>query len=494
MSTCNLSEQKEDHAANEENRTDGGIEKLGYAKELLRSMGGFSNFALSFSVVSVLTGAITLYDYGLVMGGPAEMTFGWPLVAIFTLFVALSMAELSSMLPTAGSMYHWSCKLGNKHWGWFTAWLNIIGYITAIAGVDYGCAQFITSTFGLPRDQTALTACFAAILISHGLINQYGIRAVSRINDVSVLVNITGLIVIISSLLLCAQKQPLSFLLTPTPHTNGNASSLLPTGFILGLLQAQWTLSGYDSSATAAEETTNPQLSAPRGIVVAVISSALVGYLMLISITLSIKDLPALLSSRTTGGAQPMVISILIDALGPTAGTLAAWLATAAMWCCGLLAVTACSRTIFAFCRDNGMAFSSIWSSVGRHKSPAAAIWLTCISAFVCVVMSGNYETVTSISTVSIYLAYIIPVILMAANRRQVQRLGPWNLGKSGHMINCVAIGWTAFISVILCLPGDFRAGKALLIVGATLVLLYVLRERKRFPGPSWLRSDSSST
>src|SRR5512132_2456379 len=88
------------------------LKALGYAQELFRSIGGFSNCALSFSIISILTGAVTLYQHGVVMGGPAEMAFGWPLVTIFTMAVALSMAELASALPTSGTMYHWASRLG----------------------------------------------------------------------------------------------------------------------------------------------------------------------------------------------------------------------------------------------------------------------------------------------------------------------------------------------------------------------------------------------
>ena len=134
------------------------LHRLGYAQELLRTIGGFSNFALSFSIISILTGAVTLYGYGLTMGGPAEMAFGWPLVTLFTLTVALSMAELASALPTAGAMYHWSSLLGGKSWGWFTAWFNIAGNITVLAGVDFGCAQFVTPLLGIAATTVALTA------------------------------------------------------------------------------------------------------------------------------------------------------------------------------------------------------------------------------------------------------------------------------------------------------------------------------------------------
>src|SRR5437868_3694364 len=129
---------------------------FGYAQELFRTMGGFSNFAISFSIISILTGAVTLYSHGLAMGGPAEMAIGWPLVSVFTLAVALSMGELASSIPTSGAMYHWACRLGGAGWGWFTAWFNIIGQLAALAGIDYGCALFVAPLIGLPAARDVL--------------------------------------------------------------------------------------------------------------------------------------------------------------------------------------------------------------------------------------------------------------------------------------------------------------------------------------------------
>src|SRR6202166_1880382 len=92
-----------------------------YAQQLLRAMGGFSNFAISFSIISVLTGAVTLFGYGYEMGGPLEMTLGWPVATVFMLIIAASMAELCSAYPTSGAMYHWAADLGGPGIGWFVA-------------------------------------------------------------------------------------------------------------------------------------------------------------------------------------------------------------------------------------------------------------------------------------------------------------------------------------------------------------------------------------
>ena len=264
---------------------------LGYAQELFRTMGGFSNFAISFSIISILTGAVTLYSHGLVMGGPAEMAFGWPLVSVFTLAVALSMAELSSSMPTSGAMYHWACRLGGKGWGWFTAWFNIIGQLATLAGIDYGCALFVTPLVGLPTTTSNVLIVYAGVLLSHGLINHLGIRLVSRLNDLSVTVHVVGVVAIVGALFLFAPKQPIGFFFARvTTNTNGWPYWW---AFVVGLLQAQWTFTGYDASASVSEETVDPRRRVPWGIVMAVVVSSVMGYLLLIALTWPSGTFPA---------------------------------------------------------------------------------------------------------------------------------------------------------------------------------------------------------
>ncbi|HMV48013.1 MAG TPA: amino acid permease [Blastocatellia bacterium] len=451
--------------------------KLGYAQELFRTMGGFSNFAISFSIISILTGAVTLYGHGLKMGGPAQMSLGWPLVTLFTLAVVCSMAELASALPTSGAMYHWSCKLGGKGWGWFTAWFNIIGQIAAIAGIDYGCATFVTPLLGLQATTNNLLVVYAAILLSHALINHFGIRLVARLNDFSVTVHIIGVIVIVGALFLFAPKQPISFFFARVT-SNGEGWSY-GWAFVIGLLQAMWTYTGYDASASVSEETIDPRRRAPWGMVMAVVVSSVVGYLLLIALTLSIKDIPSVL------GNPPEVVAILVGALGARAGSAFSALAAMAMWFCGLSAVTWSSRVIYAFARDEGMPVSRVWRHVGaKHLTPAPAIWLCTIAAFLAAVYSGAYAVVTAISTIGLYISYILPVWLHWRSGSQLER-GPWHLGAYSRALNVIAILWVIFLCVVLCLA-DARTWKAILAVTIALAVWYGLRERTRFHGPEW--------
>ena len=464
------------------------LHRLGYAQELFRTMGGFSNFALSFSIISILTGAVTLYGHGLTMGGPAEMAWGWPLVTVFTLAVALSMAELASALPTSGAMYHWSARLGGKGWGWFTAWFNIVGNLTLLAGVDYGCALFVTPLLGLDASTRNLLSVYAVILLSHALINHFGIRLVAWLNDLSVTVHILGIIVIVGALLVFAPKQPASFFFERVTH---NPSGWPYWGaFIVGLLQAQWTFTGYDASAAVSEETVDPRRRAPWGMVMAVVVSSVVGYLLLIALTLSIKDINAVLTATdASGNSMPAVLVILQTALGERAGSIFSAMVSVAMWFCGLSAVTWCSRVVYAFARDEGLPASGLWRRVSRkHQSPSAAIWLSVVVAWLAAVSSGAYQTVTAISVIGLYLSYVIPVYLSWRNRLKTGRTmrGPWHLGRFSGAINLLALVWVAFISVVLCIPDDMRAGKAIVALAALLGVFYLARERRRFPGPAF--------
>ena len=119
------------------------LASLGYGQQLFREMGGFSNFAISFSIISILTGAVLLYGYGLKFAGPLANTVGWPLVSLFTLAVAASMAEIASAYPTAGGLYFWSFRLGGRGWAWTTAWLNMIGQVTITAGIYIAAAIYL---------------------------------------------------------------------------------------------------------------------------------------------------------------------------------------------------------------------------------------------------------------------------------------------------------------------------------------------------------------
>ncbi|AIE87943.1 amino acid permease [Fimbriimonas ginsengisoli] len=477
------------------------LARFGYAQQLLRDMGGFSNFAISFSVISVLTGGITLYGYGLTNAGPAVMGLGWPLVTFFVLFVAASMAELASAIPTAGALYHWSSLLGGSGWGWFTAFLNLIGLVATIAGIDYGCAQFLTPLLGL-NDKNAwiVLAVCGAILLMHAALNHRGIRLVARLNDLSAGYHIVGVLAIVIALAIFGPKQPIEYMFTKTYSTL--AGHPYSYAFLVALLQAQWTYTGYDASAHTSEETRHARLHAPWGVYLSVAVSAVAGFAMLAMVTLAIKDLPA-----AAGDSNPFVY-IVKGALGGVAGSACLWLVTIAMWFCGLACVTSTSRMIFAFARDGGLPGSKKLRTVDRHGSPSAAVWLASILAFALPALitalvalnpkgdknphgldfAALYPAVTGIGVIGLYLSYGLPVILrlraMRSGRWAQIGDGPWSLGRWSQPVAIVAIAWIAFITVLFVLPPNELSGYIFAGCMAAAVVWYLASVRGRFTGP----------
>lgn len=453
------------------------LRKLGYRQELLRGMGKFSNFAVSFSVISILTGAVTLYGHGLRFGGPRVMGLGWPLVATMTLLVALSLAELASAFPTAGALYHWASGLGGPGWGYATAWFNLLGQVAVTAGVDYGLAEFVVSLTGLPATRASTVGIYAAVLLSHALLNHVGVRVVAFANRLSAAYHVLGVLVLLGLLAAFAPLRPVSFLFhaaTFEPHPYWY-------GFLIGLLQAQWTFTGYDASAHSAEETHDPSRNAPDGIVLSVALSAVVGYGLLAIVTLAIRDLPAV------AAAENPFLAILQTALGPRLGSALTWMAVGAMWFCGLASITSNSRMLWAFARDGGVPASSFVARVSPiFKTPHVAIWVCAAGALAVALYAQAYAAMVALSTVALYASYGLPILAGVWARRQNRwkQLGPRNLGRYGVPAAYAALTWVAFILVLFVLPPNTLAGWT--FAGATVALsvAWWLGARRRFKGP----------
>jgi amino acid transporter len=453
------------------------LAKLGYKQELLREMGAFSNFALSFSIISILTGGVVLYGHGLKYGGPFVMTVGWPLVALMTLTVAASLAELASAYPTAGALYHWAALFGGPGWGFLTAWLNTIGQFAITASIDYGLAEFLAPSLGWPADRAHVLPLCAAILLSHAIFNHIGVRTVAKLNTVSAWYHVLGVVIVVAAVFVLAPKKPASFLLERSTISDKGYA----WGFALGLLQAQWTFTGYDASAHVTEETHDPRRNAPRGIMTAVIASGIAGYAMLIAVTLAIGDL-----GQTVQKDNPF-IHILTTALGERRGSALLWLCMGAMWFCGLSSVTSNSRMLFAFARDGGTPGSKYLARVSpRFQSPHIAVWVSALGALAVAAWSDALSAMTALSTIALYASYAAPIFLALLARRagRFRTPGPWNLGRYSNAINAVAIGWVAIVMVLFVLPPNQLAGYTFAGCLAVLAVYWFAVMKKTFTGP----------
>jgi len=484
------------------------LESLGYRQQLFREMGGFSNFAISFSIISILTGAVLLYGYGLKFAGPIVNSIGWPVVSLFTLAVAASMAEIASAYPTAGGLYFWSLRLGGRGWAWLTAWLNMIGQVTITGGINIAAAIYLIGAATRIFDLQAafLTnwyfqlAVMIAILIPQVLINVFGIRLTAKLSDISVWWHIGGVLLIVVALTVFGKHHnPAAFLFSFAPSVNAfEASSTLVVAdmaipsplfrlfpslaelyrlappallFVLALLQAQWTYTGYDASAHVAEETKMARLNSAWGIFLSVAVSAVVGYVMLMVLTWCIPNGDV---AATAADPYP-VLYVIANNLTPFLTNLIAVIIGGAMWLCGLASVTSMGRMWYAFARDDGMPGSSYLKRVSHNGTPVHAIVVTSILSVLVCVYAAAFYVVTSISTIALYLAYVIPIFLNLRNRIP-RTLAPWSLGPFGPLINVIAVIWCAVITVIFMLPPNELVLWTMLAMALALAVLYRVR------------------
>jgi amino acid transporter len=510
------------------------LHQLGYAQELLRSMGGFSNFAISFSIISILTGAVILYDYGLAWAGTAAVLIGWPLITIFVVAIAASMAEIASAYPTAGGLYYWASRMKNKEWGWWTAWLNLIGQFAIVAGINYAAAGFLNATIitpilsnlGLDYGNTSvfLGGILNGQLVTMGILmlielamNIAGINLVALLNQVSVWWHIVIVAAVVLLVFLAGKPDQSGLTLFAIQPQDAGGSWNNNLGFInlqygaattyplvlaffFSLLQANWTYTGYDASAHVAEETVGARVASAWGIFLSVAVSAVVGFVFLLALTTHLPSLTTLFpnplpsdlsaASQYYFGGGVAVIEILRYNLGTIGDVLSAGIAIA-MAFCGLSSVASAGRMLFAFSRDDGLPGAGWLKRVShRYRTPANSLtaivvvsWLFSVAAFI--VGTGTaIVIITAISTIFLYAAYGVVIYLGATTQGWLSER-VWSLGRWSKPIAWVAVAWVLVLMVLFSWPTSGNISWPFMVGTVVLLLIYYFGyARSRFKGP----------
>src|SRR4249919_3768182 len=160
---------------------------MGYAQELQRNLNRFSNFAISFSIICILSGGINSLAQATSGAGGIGIGIGWLVGCFVSLVFAVAMAQISSAYPTAGGLYHWGSILGNRFTGWVTAWLNLLGLITVMGAINIGTAFFFQGTFGplvgMTTDASHIVIFVGIITAIQALVNHLGIRLTTLLTD-----------------------------------------------------------------------------------------------------------------------------------------------------------------------------------------------------------------------------------------------------------------------------------------------------------------------
>jgi amino acid transporter len=495
------------------------LAEMGYRQELARAWSGFTNFAISFTIISVLAGTFTTFAFAWQNGGPIAASWGWPILCAFVLMVAFSMAELTSKYPTAGGPYWWAHDLGGPGWSWMTGWFNIVGLVGIVASVAYGAAFFLFLLLGLYEvdilgvnfaDDVHILAetflLFLIILVVVTLLNIVGDRFLALLNNISVGWHVIGVLIVIGLLVFVPdQHQSADFVFTEKINNNGafdgSTTSLgfwllvLPVGFLL----AMYTQTGYDASAHTAEETRNAAIAAAQGVWRSVFFSALIGWLVILAFLFAANDVAAV---SEAGG---FVGEIFTTALDPWAAKMVVLIAVIGQLFCVTAGLTSASRTWYAFSRDRAIPGWPLFRRVNRDKVPLYAVIAVSFFSLVITIPAlwGSNDipfaffAITGICTIGLYLAYILPVILRLRAGDDFEP-GPWNLGGRYKIVNTLAIIFVALVVFALDLPytpaglpwnEDFDAtvvnySPLAILIPLVFGLWYLLSAKKRYHGP----------
>ena len=451
------------------------LNSLGYAQELKRGMGTFSNFAISFSIISILAGGFTSFWIGAIYGGPLVITLGWVIVGLMALFVGMSMGEICSAYPTAGGLYFWSAKLARKNnalWAWFAGWFNFIGQIGVIASVDYALANYIVAFVNLYGDgepviepkSGPLFMVFLAVLLVHGLLNTFSVRLVKLLGDISVWWHVIGVAVIFIVLFAGPdQKQGFDYLFEYQNNSawSGGFSTLYV--FFIGFLLAQYTITGFDASAHVSEETVGARVNAPKAIVRSIYISAIAALVLNWGFLLAVQSVDGkdrLGEIANTNFITAPVAIFVESGISMALVKLLVLISVVGQFFCGLASVTANSRMIYAFSRDGGLPGSKLWHRINpKTRTPTNAVWLgVVVSAVVgalSLIQKDGYSVaffaLTGICVVGLYISYVIPIFLRLRNPDFVQ--GPWNLKGYSKIIGWISVVWVVFISILFVSP-----------------------------------------
>ncbi len=500
------------------NADDEMLAELGYKAELERSWSGFHNFAISFSVISILSGPFISFFIGWNNGGPMAISWGWPIVSALILVVGLCMGELVSAMPTSGGMYFWAAKLGSLRSSYFTGWLDFLGLLAIVAAVSYGAASFIditlsafSETWAAGYSLTRVFLIFIGVLVIVTLLSIFSSHLLAIFNSISVWWHVVGVAAIIAILIIVPDHHAsVSEVFTQRVNNTGMfGGSTSGIGFLLlvlplSVILPQFTVTGYDASCHMSEETVGAAGSAAKGIWQAILFSAIGGWILLLSFLFAVQDADAV----SAGGGS--VVTVLNQALGAPWIGIVLVVSTVGQCFCAMACMTSTTRMLFAFSRDGAVPGARFWTRLNSKGVPLYSVALVAVLAIVLTLpalvevdVNGApvpvaFNAVVSIGVVGLYLAFAIP-IYQRWRKGSAFKAGSWNLGRKYKWLCVIAfveIGITTVIAMLPTSSGGVPWGESFewkyvnytpLVVGGTLLALWLawqVRVKHTYTGP----------
>ncbi|WP_284946650.1 amino acid permease [Acidisoma cladoniae] len=467
------------------------LHKFGYAQELSRRMSGFGNFALSFMIIGLFWAVCINIQQGYSTAGMIGITGIWLVGCVIAVATAASLGEISSAIPTAGGLYHWSSALGGRGWGWATAWINLLAYTFAVAGSDVAVYllfnQMIlgwvfhidTSSWGYWHQVVGV----AIILGTQAALNHAGVRMLARIGEFGAYVTLAGAALLVGVMLCNIHPGNIAHLFDYKNYTGDAGGGTAPAThngilvFGYALLLPLWIITAYDASAHTSEETVDAARSVPRAMISSALLSAGLGLVLLVVLALAMGD-PAAIAKQ--GGNA--FATLFNNAPAPTiVKDFIAIAMVLAAYICGAVGLTGFSRAVFAFARDKGL------PSILRHvspsfRTPAPAIWTCAVVCLLATLYSSAFAALAAGTALFYQLSY--GMAILAAMFAKNRSYGPFRLGGWSKPLGIIAIIGGVFIIWVGLNPPTSILLSYFVGILALLVVGWFGFERRRFPGP----------
>ncbi|KAG0058739.1 hypothetical protein BGZ90_004794 [Linnemannia elongata] len=338
--------------------------------------------------------------------------------------------------------------------------IHQLAWTVAIASTDLAMAQFLASLVSMTSSYKPNTyvifAIYVCILLLHGVVNSMTVRLNGLFNNVSVWWHVFGTAtIVIVVLVMTPERQSAEFVFTAWVNNTGWSSSFYV--FMLGLLQSQYTLSGYDSAAHMAEETQNASTGGPMGIIMAIVTASCVGWVFLVGMTFSIGSFENQIVAPEVGVA---LSQIFLDSCGLGVAIFLIMIILGAQFFCGSALTLASSRMVYAFARDGALPMSKRLHKLNKEKSPVAAVWFNIAFCFILglpyIWSETAYSAIVSVNTIASSISYLIPILCRIILARSTFEPGPFNLGRFSTFVGVISSGWIVVTSALFLCPTEY--------------------------------------
>ncbi|KAB8343108.1 hypothetical protein FH972_022701 [Carpinus fangiana] len=488
------------------------MKRMGKNQELMRNFRTISSIGFTSCVMGTWEILYTQNTQALIDGGKAGMFWSYVWVYIGQTFIVLSLAEMSSMAPTAGGQYHWVSEFAPRSYqkilSYTSGWFSTLGWQCFVAADASLCANMVIALISLNHPTFVPKSWMNTVLLivmvwSMALFNIFGARRLPLFEGIFVVLHVFCFFPVIIVLWTLAPRAPAREVFL-TFSDNNLPDMTWPTmglALMVGQVSAMFTVQASDSVAHMSEEIKDASKVAPRSMIWAYCLNVPFAFGILLTFLFTVGDLTNALDLEVA--AFPFIYG-LQQATNTAGVTGLTFVMLLLLYMITISCMASTSRQTFAFARDNGLPFSKWLAHVSpRHHVPANSLIFTAsfttILSLIYLGSSVAFAAFISLSVVAVMATYTISIGCVLLKRwRAANANGPalppsrFTLGKYGIPINCLAVAYCVYSFVFCFFPLSNTADPtlfnwAIVIFSGVMILSvaqYVFYARKVYDGP----------